>query len=1185
MSVSLFSARCSCPCRGSLSRCLGGVHRNKLLTALYRNKTCYMKKYLLTCLTMLCAALLYGQTTYYWVGGTAAGGVNMTTASSWNTALNGTGTTRPSATGATDILVFDGSNIGGATQATGQAIVHINGGITCGQLKFINGANVTFTRVTGTGTINVTGGAGEDFVIEGGSTVGLTTNGGSTVIALAAVCTGTVSGTFSMITNLQARIANTTGGSPGSLVFKSGSKFTSNITSASSAYPFGNSTQSSEQWVVFESGAHYYYEGGFSPMGSATTGNFFMPIDFRPGSYFHMKASNPTSGSGTFFNRKSYPNVIVENGATLTSDGSINRIDTLIIAPGSSFVTHTSGQTVILGDLDVNGSLTAPATSTNELVLAGNVPQTISGIGTLTVPSFTVSDDAQVTLARNVTVNNAVNIYGQLNFGTNTIGGSATFTARRPVSSFSGSGNTTAGTFLIRGATGTTGLTKGVSISGPGITAGTRVVSVTSNLDSIWVSRPLTATATGVALTFSGRGATLATSNVNGFDAVAGSVAVSDTRNYQDGISYEINAATTQPFGISTTPAAVLQIRNATFNAAATTNATADISGTLTLNNGKLTLRPGDVLQILPGATIGGSIGSGNYIVTSTDVTSGSRGVLRQNGLASATLFPVGSATNYLPATLTPSATSDFSVSVFEGITQNGTPNGTPLTLQERQTVVNAVWDIAQNSGTGASAVKLQWVNALEGSVFTTFANSEIGTITNSGSGWSAPIGTGDNTANTAENSFTTFGAFSLGARPPANPFLFNAIPDKNYGDADFTAGVLSANSSVAVQYTSSNPAVATVSSSGQIHIVGVGTTSIRATQASDGFYPAADVTNSLTVNKAPLTIQADNLSRPEGDPNPTFTVTYTGFVNGENSSVLTTQPVLSTTATVNSLPGTYPIQVSGATAENYTITMVNGVLTVSPRSAQTITFAAIPAKTYGAADFALGASSTNLTIPIQFASSDPSVATVTGNTVHITGAGTTTITANQPGSPFFFPATAQSQVLTVNKANLTVRAFDTTRMQGEANPDFRYTITGYVLGQTAANLTSAPAPTTTATSTSSPGYYPITFTPGASNNYNFVYTNARLAVLPPTGADADHLQAYVSASGQLRVRVYNAKPDLADVVIYDMQGRPLMRRNVFLQQGFTTAEFNTTRLQAGIYIVRVYGKQTLLTKNVLIGK
>jgi hypothetical protein len=47
---------------------------------------------------------------------------------------------------------------------------------------------------------------------------------------------------------------------------------------------------------------------------------------------------------------------------------------------------------------------------------------------------------------------------------------------------------------------------------------------------------------------------------------------------------------------------------------------------------------------------------------------------------------------------------------------------------------------------------------------------------------------------------------------------------------------------------------------------------------------------------------------------------------------VLTTQPTFTCSATSSSTPGTYPIVVSGATAQNYNITFVNGTLTIEER-------------------------------------------------------------------------------------------------------------------------------------------------------------------------------------------------------------------------------------------------------------
>ena len=97
-------------------------------------------------------------------------------------------------------------------------------------------------------------------------------------------------------------------------------------------------------------------------------------------------------------------------------------------------------------------------------------------------------------------------------------------------------------------------------------------------------------------------------------------------------------------------------------------------------------------------------------------------------------------------------------------------------------------------------------------------------------------------------------------------------------------------------------------------------------------------VNGTLSITKAPLTITAKSYSRKQGEANPTFDVTYSGFKNGETSSVLTKKPTCSTTATSSSSPGTYDISVSGASATNYDISYVKGKLTITKADAVTIT-------------------------------------------------------------------------------------------------------------------------------------------------------------------------------------------------------------------------------------------------------
>ena len=88
--------------------------------------------------------------------------------------------------------------------------------------------------------------------------------------------------------------------------------------------------------------------------------------------------------------------------------------------------------------------------------------------------------------------------------------------------------------------------------------------------------------------------------------------------------------------------------------------------------------------------------------------------------------------------------------------------------------------------------------------------------------------------------------------------------------------------------------------------------------------------TGVMKVTKAPLTVTAKSYTREQGEENPPFELSYSGFKNGETLAVLTKLPSVTTTATADSEPGDYDVVVSGAEAQNYDITYVNGKLTVT---------------------------------------------------------------------------------------------------------------------------------------------------------------------------------------------------------------------------------------------------------------
>ena len=253
---------------------------------------------------------------------------------------------------------------------------------------------------------------------------------------------------------------------------------------------------------------------------------------------------------------------------------------------------------------------------------------------------------------------------------------------------------------------------------------------------------------------------------------------------------------------------------------------------------------------------------------------------------------------------------------------------------------------------------------------------------------------------------------------------------------------------------------------------------------ASDN-YDLSYTTGKLTVTPAPLTVKAKDVTRFEGNPNPAFEIEYTGFVNGETAAVLTTQPTATTTATSQSPVGVYDITVSGGAAQNYTLTYVNGKLTVADKSSITIT-AKSASRIYGAAN-------------PQFEY------TVMGGELQ----GTPSLTCEAvPGSPVgtYIIKVEKGSIttdanfvfndgqLTVTKAPLTATA-NATRYYGEDNPTLDVTYSGFVNGETAAVLKQPATATTTATKSSPAGYYTINVTGGEADNYAITCQDGSLTV------------------------------------------------------------------------------------------
>ncbi len=316
-----------------------------------------------------------------------------------------------------------------------------------------------------------------------------------------------------------------------------------------------------------------------------------------------------------------------------------------------------------------------------------------------------------------------------------------------------------------------------------------------------------------------------------------------------------------------------------------------------------------------------------------------------------------------------------------------------------------------------------------------TSSNTAVATIVNNNI---RIVGYGTSTITATQTGNATYLAApsvtqSLNVTGVSQTITFAAIPTKAANAADFNPGA-TASSGLAVVYTSSNAAVATIVNN-NIRIVGYGTSIITATQTGNATYLAApSVTQTLTVTGVSQTITFAAIptkvvnATPDFSPGATassgLAVVYTSsntavatIVNNNIRIVGYGTSIITATQTGNSVYFAAP-----AVTQTLTVTGIS----------QTISFAPLPAKIFGDADFAPGATTASGLV-ITYASSNLAVATIVNNNIKIVGAGTAVITASQSGNSTYLPATSVNQTLTVTKT-YTYAPTSTTILSGSIN-------------------------------------------------------------------------------------------------------------------------------------------------------
>jgi parallel beta-helix repeat protein len=255
----------------------------------------------------------------------------------------------------------------------------------------------------------------------------------------------------------------------------------------------------------------------------------------------------------------------------------------------------------------------------------------------------------------------------------------------------------------------------------------------------------------------------------------------------------------------------------------------------------------------------------------------------------------------------------------------------------------------------------------------------------------------------------------------------FPTIGDKVYGSSPFALNA-TASSGLAVSYrVVSGPATI---SNNMVTLTGVGTVTIEASQAGDATYNAAQVvTQSFTSTGSTTTKQNQTITFPAIGEKSYSSRAFP--LNATASSGLTVSyRVVSGPATIsgNMLTttgvGTVTVEASQTGNTSYNAASPVQQNFAVAKADQTITFPDIPNKIIGDPSFALNATaSSGLTVTYKVTSGP---ATVSGNIVTITGAGTVWIEASQPGNANYNWANATSQSFYVATASTTTKSNQT---------------------------------------------------------------------------------------------------------------------------------------------------------------
>jgi hypothetical protein len=255
---------------------------------------------------------------------------------------------------------------------------------------------------------------------------------------------------------------------------------------------------------------------------------------------------------------------------------------------------------------------------------------------------------------------------------------------------------------------------------------------------------------------------------------------------------------------------------------------------------------------------------------------------------------------------------------------------------------------------------------------------------------------------------------------PGAQTIAFGPLSSQHFGSSPFAVSA-SASSGLTVTFASATPSACTLSGT-TVTLVAAGTCTIKASQSGNANWAAATpVSQSFQVTQGSQTIAFGSLSnQPYGSAPFAVSASASSGLAVTFASTTPAACTLSGTTVTLVAVGTCTIKASQPGNANWAAaTPVSQSFQVTQAS-QTITFAALTNRAYGAAPFTVSATASS-GLTVAFTSTTPAICSLSGATVTLVAAGTCTIKAAQSGNANYAAATPVNQSFQVTQASQTI--------------------------------------------------------------------------------------------------------------------------------------------------------------------